>query len=146
MQISEGAHPTLMRLIRYGISGGIGAGLQVGTLYLWVSVLGFKEYYLVGAILGFIIALICTYLLQRYWTFSDRTHAAMRAQFPIYTTVALANFALTTGLLPIAKIVFQHYGLDFFHVWYLITEAGIVILGAALSFIVNSLWTFKTST
>ena len=143
MQISDTTRATAVRIIKYGISGGIGAVLQVGTLYVWVSLLGLTDYYLAGAILGFVIAVICTYILQRHWTFADRDHATMRKQFPIYMGVALGNLALTTVLLPLAKLIFQYYNINFFHIWYLIVSAGIVLLGALLTFVVNSLWTFR---
>jgi|GEM_PF-232312 len=130
-------------LFRYGISGGIGALVQSGFLFLWVSVFGFERIYLWGAVLGFIIALAVAFSLQKYWTFRDRSSTTPTRQFVIYGLVATLNLFLITGGLELARTLFVARGVDFFNWWYLLVQAGIIVIVSAMSLALNSLFTFR---
>lgn len=129
-------------LVRYGVVGLTGGLLQITTLYLWVDVYNLKTQYLLGATVGFCIALAATFTLQKYWTFKDRSSRTSR-QFVLYTSIALTNLGLTTLLLPLGKFVLESFGLDFFHLWYLGVQGVVIALLAALSFLANYFLTFK---
>ena len=130
-------------LVRYAIVGVASIAIQVGFLFVWVSVLGFTQWYLIGAVLGFIIALIVAFLCQKYWTFRDMEKETRRRQFVLYSAIACANLLLTVGLLAIAKFIFESQGADFFALWYVAAQTVILGLGAVLGFLANRFVTFK---
>lgn len=132
-------------LVRYGIVGATGGLIQISVLYFWVDVLRLEAQYLIGAVLGFCAALLVTFTLQKYWTFRDHTHTEVQRQFTTYTFIALSSLGLNILLLHSSKIVLEHFGLDFFQVWYLVAQISIVVLLAGISFLANYFLTFRVS-
>jgi len=135
--------PKFWFLMRYGISGAIGAGIQTFTLYVWVDLLHLETSYLVGAAVGFCLALFVTFALQKYWTFRDRVRTELQRQFISYTCIALASLGLNILLLHVSKLLFEHFGINFFATWYLVAQIVIIIFLAALTFIANYFLTFR---
>jgi putative flippase GtrA len=130
-------------LVRYGVVGLSGGLIQTGVLYVWVDVLHFEQQYLLGAITGFCAALAVTFTLQKYWTFQDYTHTEVRKQFVTYTLIALATLGLNILLLQVCKSVLEHFGVNFFHIWYLVTQVVIIGILAGLSYLANYFITFR---
>ena len=130
-------------LMRYAIVGACGGGIQTATLYTWVEFFHLEKYYIFGSIIGFCLALLVTFTLQKYWTFRDRAHSQLKKQFFFYTSIAITNLTLNIFFLHTSKVILEALGLDFFHIWYLIVQVGIVVLLAGLSFMANYLFTFN---
>ena len=130
-------------LIRYAVAGALGAMVQTGALYVWVSVLGFRALYLFGAIFGFLLALVITFLLQKYWTFRDHSHHRTSWQIFMYSIVALINVGINIGLLALTKFVLMGSGIDFFAGWYLVAQVFIVAFASVVSFTLNYFFTFS---
>ena len=137
--------PVFFQTIRYALVGSLAVIIQIVVLYIWVSVLGLKEWYLVGAVVGFCIALTVAFFLQKYWTFRDHTKETRRRQFVQYSAIAVANLVLNIALLSLAKIFFEYLSLDFFAGWYVLAQLGIFALCALLSFLANRFITFRQS-
>lgn len=139
-------HPSrfdLLLVARYGAIGIFGASVQVATLWFWVAILGLPGHYLWGVVAGFLIALGVTFPLQKYWTFRDTSKDQTERQFGSYTAIALLSLVGNTVLLSLAKHLLEYANVDFFRVWYLVCEAGIVISIAGFSFISNYFLTFN---
>jgi putative flippase GtrA len=132
-------------LIRYGIIGVFGAFVQVFTLWLWVSVLGLRDQYLWGVVVGFCTALAITFPLQKYWSFRDGAHHKAPRQFFWYTMIALASLFINTFSLSVTKVLLENAQIDFFRIWYLVAETVIVSGVALLSFLTNRAITFKST-
>jgi putative flippase GtrA len=130
--------------LRYAVTGLTGGALQTFLLYVWVSLLGLKDYYLWGLVVGFCITLVVTFNLQKYWTFGGRPqqHRTHR-QLMMYALVALGNLGLNTVLLYWSKQLLDSLGFNFFHLWYLAAQVAIVFVVALASFAVNYSVTFK---
>lgn len=86
------------RPLRYLLSGGTAAVVNLVLLALFVEVLGL--WYLAAAMLAFTLALLVSFTLQKFFTFADQmgTRSTLTRQFSVYTTVALANVAINTLL------------------------------------------------
>ncbi len=130
----------LLRYALVGISGGV---LQTATLYVWVEILHLQAYYLSGSAVGFCLALMLTFTLQKYWTFKDYEQTLFERQFIWYTLFALINLGANILLLRTSKLALEALGLDFFHVWYLMAQIGIIVTLALLSFVANYFITFR---
>ncbi len=133
----------LLFLTRYGISGVTGAVIQIFLLFVWVTLLGLESTYLVGLILGFIIALIVTFALQKYWAFRDSESGHTHYQLVQYSIVALSGLALNALLLEGANVLFSSLSLNFFHGWYLAVQTVSIGIVAVFNFCMNFLFTFR---
>ncbi len=137
-------HPSnLHTLFKYGIVGATGGLLQITTLYVWVDILHLSALYLLGSVVGFCIALIVTFLLQKYWTFSNRGSWRTGKQALSYSAVALSGLLLNALLLATAKWGIETSGHDFFNGWYLIVQIGAVAVVSVCNYLFNSRLTFK---
>ncbi len=128
---------SLGMVMRYVISGGLGAITQIGTLFLYVEVVGSQEYYLLGVVLGFCSALAVTFPLQKHWTFSSQREGAIAGELMRYTTIALVSLVLNTSLM--------YFLVTGYQVWYLIAQVIVVSVVAMISFLLNRSWTFRVS-
>lgn len=131
------------RIVRYSIAGLIGGALQTATLYVWIQFMHLEAAYLWGATVGFCLALIVTFSLQKYWTFRDLSEGNIHHQFLIYTGIALLSLGLTILLLHTSKSIADSAGVDFFKIWYLVAQILTVGIVGGLSFIANYLVTFQ---
>lgn len=130
-------------LIRYGIVGICGGVIQTLALYIWVDILRLTAQYLLGAGIGFCIALLVTFSLQKYWTFRDNSVTDSQRQFVLYGSIAILNLMLNVLLLHVSKLLFEHAGLNFFDVWYIYIQIVIIALLAGASFLANYFVTFR---
>lgn len=133
----------ILFLSRYGISGLAGGATQIVFLFIWVSLLGLEEIYLLGLGLGFVTALVTTFLLQKYWSFRDFELGGTTRQLLSYSIVAILGLAFNVILLSVAKMLFESFSLDFFQGWYLIVQTVIVGIVAVFNFSLNFLFTFR---
>lgn len=134
---------SLSLLARYGISGITGGAIQTLFLFVWITLLGLEELYLLGLLFGFMVALISTFVLQKYWAFRDRTPHRVARQLVSYTIVAVSGLVLNAVLLVGAKMFFEWLSVDFFRGWYLVVQTGIVGIVAVSNFSLNFLFTFR---
>lgn len=120
-------------LVRYLVAGGISAMVLIGGLYILHGL--FDLWYVAASSLSFLVAVVVSFLLQKYWTFQDRVADVARRQFVYYLLIALINLAINAGLM--------YFFVDLCHVWYLLSQvlsAGIV---AVWSFFVYKHLIFK---
>ena len=130
-------------LLRYGVTGVAGGVIQIAFLYVWVSYLGLEKSYLLGLVIGFAIALIVSFLLQKYWTFQDRATHKIPRQLLLYGAVAVSGLALNAVLLAGAKEACALLGIDFFKGWYLAIQFIIFCIVSAFNLCMNFLFTFR---
>jgi putative flippase GtrA len=132
-------------LTQYFSVGMIAIAIQLLGSYIWVSLLGFQEQYLLGVIIFYCIALCITFLLQKYWTFRDHSQQFIGRQAFWYTLISLGNLGLKILLLHIGQSMFESVGIDFFDGWYLLIQSFVLVLTALVSFLLNKRFTFRTS-
>jgi putative flippase GtrA len=121
-------------LLRYGIAGVVGGVVQEGTLYVWVEIFGGEEYYLTGVVLGFLVALVIVFPLQKYWTFRDETTHRTKKQFVIYGAVALGSL--------FANILLMHLFVETLNIGIYVSQALTIMVVAGTSFLLNRYVTF----
>ncbi len=94
--------------IRYVISGGVAAG--VGLLSIFVLVEVFHLWYIAATTISFVLTLITSFTLQRFWTFDDAANNALTAQFGGYLAVSFVNIFVNAGLMYLfVDILALHY-------------------------------------
>jgi dolichol-phosphate mannosyltransferase len=107
------------QIIKYIISGGTAAVVNIGSMYVFTDFL--HIWYLISGVISFIFGFLVSFLLQKYWTFADKSTDTVHKQAALYFIVALINLAWNTLLLYIF--------VDLFHLWYIIAAilAGAIV-------------------
>ena len=123
------------RLLRYLISGGTAAAVDLVVLYILTDI--FKVHYLLSAIFAFLVAFLVSFVLQKFWTFQDRSTERMHAQAAVYFVVAAVNLVLNT--------LFLYVFVDIFHMWYIAAQVVASGLIACESFFVSRYLIFRQS-
>lgn len=120
----------LRKLIRYGIVGVMGAITHMSTLFALVE-LGLARP-IPATVAGFVLALLTSYLLNRYWTFQHQgAHLPSMAK---YCVVSVFGLLLNMGIITLCT--------DVLGWWYGWGGAIAVVVVAANNFFLNNFWTF----
>jgi putative flippase GtrA len=78
------------RVIKYVISGGTAAAVNIATYNLLLHIFGVN--YLWAQVVGFILSFGFSFILQKYWTFQDGGTENIHRQAFVYLLVSLINF------------------------------------------------------
>jgi putative flippase GtrA len=129
----EAGYPMLMKVGRFIISGGIAAFTNLALLYFFTDIL--RIWYLVSAVMSFIIAFGVSFLLQKHWTFRDVRKEGVHRQAAAYFAVAVVNLCLNTALL---------YGfVEYLSVHYMLSQAIASIIVAVEGYFAYQIFVFK---
>lgn len=101
------------RILKFLISGGTAAAVDLGLLYLLTDV--FHVWYLLSAGLAFIAAFAVSFSLQKFWTFNNHDLELIHRQLTMYLVLALFGLGVNT---------FSMYGL--------VDHAGFHYIGAQI--------------
>jgi putative flippase GtrA len=82
------------RILKFLISGGTAAVVDLGLLYLFTDVL--HVWYLFSAAIAFIAAFVVSFSLQKFWTFDNHDLDVMHTQLAMYLVLALIGLGINT--------------------------------------------------
>src|SRR3989338_5425095 len=85
------------QILRYFVSGCTTAVVLFVSLILFREVLGF--WYLYASTLAFCLALVTSFILQKFWTFRNVEHKNIQKQFMVFLMVSLCNLAVNATLM-----------------------------------------------
>ncbi|MES2216169.1 MAG: GtrA family protein [Patescibacteria group bacterium] len=125
--------PAYRRVFRYLIAGGTAAATDLILLFVFTSVL--HIWYLLSAIMAFLIAFGVSFTLQKFWTFDDQSTDRWKAQATIYMVIAAINLGLNTLLMYVA--------VDVGHFHYFISQFVISGLLAFEQYFIYQIFVFK---
>lgn len=128
-------HRNVLQVVRYGVSGVMGGLVQVASLYVFVDWL--TVWYIYGVALAFLISLVCTFVLQKFWTFQDYSTDTLTRQSFFYVMIAVGTLAL--------NVVLMYVLVDVLHYWYIVAQIIVVGTVGVLSFFMNKALTFKST-
>jgi putative flippase GtrA len=126
----EGKRSLLGSLVRFGITGALSVGADVGTLTLLHS--GFDVRLLWSTVAAFAAGLVVNYSLNRNWTF--QSEAEHRHTMARYAVMVGFNFGSTLAIV----LGLTHLGL-----FYLLSKAVAVAINAVINFTASRYWVFK---
>lgn len=117
---------------KYAIVGCLGTAIDLASLYVFVDLL--RIYLLIAAAISFLLAVINNFILNKYWTFQNKS-SNIRKQFIKFLLVSIIGLFLTEIFM-----AFFVYGLK---IWYM--AAKLITSGLVLTwnFLSNKYWTFK---
>jgi len=106
--------------VRYVVSGGSGAIVNIGSLFILTHFFG--VWYLISSIIAFLASFVVSFTLQRAWTFDIRTTDGLARHTSLYFVVAVGNTFLNTVL------VFGF--VEYLYLWYVAAQ---VVAGAIIA-------------
>jgi putative flippase GtrA len=121
------------QIIRYIIAGCVATGSNLAILFVLVHYL--KLWYLIGAVISFSLAVVISYLLQKFFVFKNYERSGMHKQFLHFLIYNIVMLGFNTMLL--------YFFVDIIKVWYLLAQALSAIIIACMNYIYFNKIVFK---
>lgn len=121
------------RVVKYIFGGGIATLVDFAALFFFTSVLHF--WYLLSAVIAFIISFCVSFIFSKFWTFADRSHGHWGPQATLYLIITSINLALNTLLM--------YVFVDFVHLHYMMAQFITSALLACESYFAYQIFVFK---
>jgi putative flippase GtrA len=121
------------RIIRFIISGSIGAATDLLLLWFLTRIVGI--WYLTSAVIAFVLSFIVSFFLQKIWTFKNREMEKIHIQAGAYLLITLCNLGINTLLV--------YAFVQYFSFHYLIAQVFASIIIAFESFFAYRELVFK---
>jgi putative flippase GtrA len=115
------------KYIKYAVSGCAAAFVNVALLYA-LTEYG-HIYYLLSAVMGFLLGFTISFTLQKFWTFQNTERANIHRQSFLYFLVSLFSLGLNTFLVYVL--------VEFVHTWYIVAA---LFSGLCIAFINFSIY------
>ncbi len=120
-------------LVRYVMSGGTSALVNLATLYCFNYILGF--YYLTASIIAFIVAFFVSLILHKFWTFQDMSTENIHRQTVMYLLSSLFGLSLNTTLM--------YFFVSILHIWIMPSQVFAGLFVASCTFFISKHIVFK---
>lgn len=107
-------------ILRYFICGITAAATNIILLYIFTDIFGI--WYLYSSVLSFLLALVVSFVLQKFVVFKDTETVGVRAQFSKFLIVAVLGVLTNTSLVFVC--------VDIFGIWYILSQiiAGVFVM------------------
>ena|SRR3989344_622580 len=91
--------PVMIQFVKFGITGGLNALIYLGVLNLLISATGIAAgaYYSLFVSMAFIVAVINSYIWNKYWVFKASGSGAGGGEFVKFFLVNLVGFGINVG-------------------------------------------------
>lgn len=121
--------------LKYSIVGMVGLGVHMATLWLLTEKLSL--WYLLSATIAIIVAALNNYILNYYWTFSDRK-SLITNQFTGYFKYLLSR-GFTEGL----YLLLLFIAVDIIGLYYMMSAMIIQLVTAIIGYFVATKWIWR---
>ena len=119
-------------MVRYIISGGAAVVLNFAVLYSLTEFL--HIWYLFSSLVGMGAGFITSFLLQKFWTFTNHSLERVHVQFQLHIALSLANVALSTATLYLL--------VQYAHLWYIAAQFLIAACLATMNYFIYRAYIF----
>lgn len=126
---SESVRAVLPKFLRYVLVGSLVTFIDLFSLWVFVDIFGLEV--LFGAVLSFSLAVIVSFVLNKTWTFKNKS-SNFRKLFVKFVLVSLVGLLLT---------IVSMYLLS--GLWYLLAKSITSLIVLFWNFLANYLWTFS---
>ncbi len=124
-----------IKIIRYIFAGGLATFSNLVILFVLVHYL--KIWYLTSAVISFCIAVVISYLLQKYFVFQDYDKKDIHKQF--------INFFVYNIIMLGFNTLLMYFFVDILIIWYLLAQVMSAIIGAFINYIYFNKIVFKNN-
>lgn len=122
----------LMALIRFGITGLSGLLIDFALTWFFKDELGFNKFVANG--IGFSVAVLSNFLINRNWTFKG-SQAKAAPQFTAFFLVSVIGLALNSGIIYLLN--------DLLHLNFYLSKAAAIFVVFFWNFSANYFFVFK---
>ena len=120
------------KFLTFGFVSGLATVIDILVLWLFTSVFG--VYYLLSAVLAFIVGSTSNYSMNYVWTFSGTRHGKTKG---LVSFMGIGAAGLIITLVIMALLV------EFFGIHYLVARIIAAVVTLLWNYVLNSLVTFK---
>jgi dolichol-phosphate mannosyltransferase len=125
-----------VRSIKFLCAGALVVIVNLTVLYLMTH-FG-HVHYLLSETTGFGVSFIVSFLLQKFWTFSNRELKTVHVQGMFYLLLQITNLGINLALLYLL--------VQYLHLWYLVSQILISLFLAVISYQISNRFIFIHST
>lgn len=115
------------RIARFICAGSLAAATHLTSLWFITTYTGL--WYIPASVIGFLLAFLVSFTLQKFWTFADLDRGFAYRQVANYLALQLA--ALTANTVGLYLLV------EFVGIWYLAAQAFLLVLVAAATYLLS---------
>lgn len=118
---------------KYTLISFIGGALNLVILYSLTEFLGI--YYIISAVIGFIVAGTHNFTLNKVWTFKEKLKDKYFKEYFYFFSVSIFSYALSILILYLLT--------EFAGIFYMLSQIIALITGGSLNFVFNKIYTFR---
>ncbi|HLC56216.1 MAG TPA: glycosyltransferase family 2 protein [Candidatus Nanoarchaeia archaeon] len=123
----------IKEFVKFGIVGGIGTLVNIAILYLFTEKIG--VYYIISAILSFIVAMTSNFILNKTWTFNENIKLKIGKEY--------LQFSLVSFSALLVNLFFLYIFTEVLGVYYIISQIIAIGIALIINFFGNKIWTFS---
>ena len=124
---------TTKEAVKYTLVSFIGGALNLAILYSLTEFLGI--YYIISAVIGFIVGGVNNFTLDKVWTFKENLKDKYFKEYFYFLSVSIFSYALSILILYLLT--------EFAGIFYIFSQAIAMIAGGGLNFVFNKIYTFR---
>jgi putative flippase GtrA len=115
----------LWQAVRFCIAGAAGVIAYYASLYCLTEYLG--VWYVVSAVIGFILNTGLNFTIQKFWTFQNKETHLVRRQLVLYSLMTVSFL--------IGNTLFLYLMVQYLHMWYIGAQMILTVVFSILSFV-----------
>lgn len=118
---------------KFAFVGFIGTIVNLVVLYSFTEFL--EIYYMVSAVVAFVVAATSNFILNKIWTFKEEMKHEFLGKYIKFLFVSVAAL--------IVNLLFLYLFTEFLGIYYIISQVLAIGVALIINFLGNKLWTFK---
>jgi len=123
----------IKEFVKFGVVGGIGTLVNLAILYLLTEKAG--VYYMISAILSFIVAMSSNFILNKLWTFKENIKLEIGKKY--------LQFGLVSFSALLVNLFFLYIFTEVLGIYYIISQVLAIGIALIINFLGNKIWTFS---
>jgi len=123
----------ISEFFKFAFVGLIGTFVNIIMLYLLTE--GMSIYYMLSAVISFIVAMTSNFILNKIWTFNEKIKVGMGKKYMQFSLVSIFSLAV--------NLIFLYLFTEVFGIYYLISQVLSIGITLIINFLGNKIWTFS---
>ncbi|KYK30797.1 MAG: hypothetical protein AYK19_17670 [Theionarchaea archaeon DG-70-1] len=121
-----------VQFMKFCIVGSIGGVIHLGLLYFLTEF--FHIWYMISAAIGFTVAVVNNFVLNKYWTFQD-TAPEIPRQFVSFFVISVVSLGINLSVL---YVLTEYTGM-----WYMAAQLVAILVALSNNYLANKKFTFS---
>ncbi len=123
----------ISEFFKFAFVGAVGTVVNLVILYLLTEKIGL--YYMLSAILSFIVAMTSNFFLNKIWTFKENIKSEITKKYVQFGLVSISALLI--------NLFFLYIFTEFLGIYYLISQVLAIGIALIINFLGNKIWTFS---